>query len=395
MLRVGLSGGIGSGKSTVAQRLAEHGAVVVDADALAREVVAPGTDGLAALVQRFGEEILDGSGALDRPALAARAFRDEEARADLNAITHPRIGELTRQRMAEAPDDAVVVHDMPLLVEAGTEADYHLVLVVDAPEGTRVQRLVERGLDADDARARIRAQATTEQRRAAADVWLDNTGTTEELRAAVDEVHAHRLRPFERDVRLRRPAAFGPPRLVEPDPAWPQQARRLAARARKAAGQAALRVDHVGSTAVGELPARDVLDLQLTADSSEQAQRLAEPLAAAGFPPADPPARGQQAPGDGGVRLHAAADPQRPVHLRVAVQGTEQWWFALLLPEWLRAFPDERADYAALKRRLAERCAADADGGRYAAAKEPWFAQALVKVRQWVRETGRDVPEPE
>lgn len=394
MLRVGLSGGIGSGKSTVARRLAEHGAVIVDADALAREVVAPGTDGLAALVQRFGEEILDGSGALNRPALAARAFRDDGARADLNAITHPRIGELTRQRMAEAPEDAVVVHDMPLLVEAGTEAEYHLVLVVDAPEDARVQRLVERGLDADDARARIRAQATTEQRRAAADVWLDNTGTAEDLRAAVDEVHARRLRPFERNVRLRRSAASGPPWLVEPDPAWPQQARRLAARVRRAAGQAALRVDHVGSTAVGDLPARDVLDLQLTVDSAEQAERLAEPLADAGFPPGDPLAGGQQ-PDDGGARLHTTADPQRPVHLRVAVQGTEQWWFALLLPQWLRAFPDERADYAALKHRLAERYAADADGARYTAAKESWFAQALVKVRQWARETGRDVPDPE
>ncbi|MHA6803285.1 dephospho-CoA kinase [Salinifilum ghardaiensis] len=387
MLRVGLSGGIGSGKSTVARRLAEHGAVVIDADALAREVVAPGTDGLAALVQRFGEEVLDDSGALNRSALAARAFRDEEARADLNAITHPRIGELTRQRMAEAPDDAVVVHDMPLLVESGTEADYHLVVVVDAPEGTRVQRLVERGLDAADARARIRAQATTEQRRAAADVWLDNTGTAEELRTAADEVHEHRLRPFERNVRLHRGAAPGPPRLVEPDPAWPQQARRLAARIRKAAGELALRVDHVGSTPVGELPARDVLDLQLTAGSPEQAERLADPLAAAGFPPVG--AAGA------GARLHAAADPQRPVHLRVAVRGAEQWWFALLLPEWLRAFPDERAQYAALKRRLAERYAADADGERYAAAKESWFAETLVKVRRWTAETGRDVPAPE
>lgn len=192
VLRIGLSGGIGSGKSTVARRFAEHGAVVIDADVIAREVVSPGSDGLAELVERFGPDILDADGALDRPAMAGRVFGDDDARARLNAVVHPRIAARTAELMAEAPADAVVVHDIPLLVEAGYGPHYDLVVIVDAPVEQRVRRLIERGLEESDARARIRAQATEEQRRAAADVWLDNTGSTDDLVAQVDALWSER-----------------------------------------------------------------------------------------------------------------------------------------------------------------------------------------------------------
>ena len=181
-----MTGGIGSGKSTVSRLLAERGAVIVDADQIAREVVAAGTPGLAAVADAFGAGVLTPEGELDRPALAAVVFADEQARRRLDAIVHP----LVRQRAAEveraAPDGAVVVHDVPLLVETGQAASYDLVLVVEADPDTRVARLVQRGLNAEDARARMAAQATDDQRRAAADVVLDNSGPPEQLAAQVD-----------------------------------------------------------------------------------------------------------------------------------------------------------------------------------------------------------------
>lgn len=203
MLRVGLTGGTGSGKSTVARRLAERGAVVVDADALAREVVAPGTEGLAEVVAEFGPSVLAADGSLDRAALAQVVFGDDERRRALEAITHPLIARRTGELVAAAPDDAVLVHDVPLLVEKGMGAGYDLVVVVDAPVEVRVRRLVGRGLPEDDARRRIASQATTEQRRAAADVWLDNDGTAEDLLAAVDRLWDERLVPLRE---ARRPA---------------------------------------------------------------------------------------------------------------------------------------------------------------------------------------------
>jgi dephospho-CoA kinase len=188
-----LTGGIGSGKSTVAAPLAARGAVIVDADRIAREVVAAGTPGLSAVVEAFGRDVLTSEGELDRPALAAVVFADAEARGRLDAIVHP----LVRQRAGEveraASEEAVVVHDVPLLVETGQAASYDLVLVVEADEEARVRRLVGRGLSADDARARIAAQATDEQRRAVADVVLDNSGTAEQLTAQVDRFWTARV----------------------------------------------------------------------------------------------------------------------------------------------------------------------------------------------------------
>ncbi len=186
MRRIGLTGGIGSGKSTVSAMLADLGAHVIDADAIAREVVAPGTEGLAALVEAFGPDILALDGSLNRAALADRAFADESARQRLNAITHPRIAARTAELMRKIPDDAVLVHDVPLLVEVGLQDAYDMVLVVDAPDDVRVRRLLERGLDEQDARARIAAQATREQRLAVADVVLDNSGSLSDLREQVE-----------------------------------------------------------------------------------------------------------------------------------------------------------------------------------------------------------------
>ncbi|MGY1618452.1 dephospho-CoA kinase [Geodermatophilus sp. SYSU D00691] len=195
MLNIGLTGGIGSGKSTVSALLAARGAVVVDADRIAREVVEPGTPGLAAVVEAFGDGVVGPDGGLDRPALAAVVFADPQARARLDGIVHPLVRARAAELAAAAPPDAVLVHDIPLLVETGQAGRYDLVLVVEADLDTRVARIVQRGLPEADARARIAAQATDEQRRAEADVVLDNSGSRDELAAQVDRFWAEHVAP--------------------------------------------------------------------------------------------------------------------------------------------------------------------------------------------------------
>ena len=193
-MQIGLTGGIGSGKSTAAARFAELGALVIDADALAREVVEPGTDGLAAVVAEFGEQVLDGDGRLDRPALARVVFGDEAARGRLNAIVHPQVRARAAELIAAAPPGTVVVQDVPLLVETGRAGEYDLVVVVEAPAEQRVRRLAQdRGMSAEQVRARMASQATDEQRRAVADVVLVNDGTQDDLRAKVDALWAGRV----------------------------------------------------------------------------------------------------------------------------------------------------------------------------------------------------------
>lgn len=390
MLRVGLTGGIGSGKSTVANRLAEHGAVLVDSDRIARAVVEPGTPGLAAIAEAFGTGVLAADGSLDRAALAARAFAGEESRRRLNGILHPLIGQRTAELMAGAADDAIVVHDVPLLVENDLAPAYHLVVVVDAPVEVRVRRLVEaRGMTEEDARARIRAQATEDQRRAVADVWLDNGGRRDAVLAEVDELWADRLVPFEANLRLRKPRPPASPVLSAYDPSWPLQAERRLARLRQLAGPRLARADHIGSTAVPGLPAKDVLDLQLTVSTLDDADALAEALADAGFPRLegewvdDPQGGGTPWP----KRLHVGADPKRAVNLHVRSVETPAWRLALLFRDWIRAHPGEREDYAVVKRRLADEHAADGTVEYYAEAKQGWVNEAFTRAEAWAADS--------
>jgi dephospho-CoA kinase len=189
-VRVGLTGGVASGKSTVSQVLRDLGAVVVDADALAREVVEPGTPGLAAVVAEFGRGVLGPDGSLDRAALGQLVFADPVRRAALEAIVHPLVRARAAELEATAPPGAVVVHDIPLLVETGQADAFDAVVVVDVAEEEQVERAVrERGWTADEARARIAAQATRAERLAAATHVVDNSGTREDLRHRVTEVY--------------------------------------------------------------------------------------------------------------------------------------------------------------------------------------------------------------
>ncbi|MCU1526879.1 MAG: dephospho-CoA kinase [Frondihabitans sp.] len=194
----GLTGGIAAGKTVVASRLAELGAAHIDADKLAREVVEPGTRGLAAIAERFGRGVLQADGSLDRQALGAIVFSDPEARLALEAITHPAVGELSRQRMREAAagDPArVIVYDVPLLVEAGRASEFDRIVVVHAPRATRVERLVGlRGMDESDAARRIDAQASDGDRLAVADFVIDSSTNIESTLAQTDDLYGNLVR---------------------------------------------------------------------------------------------------------------------------------------------------------------------------------------------------------
>jgi dephospho-CoA kinase len=195
MLKVGLTGGIGAGKSEVSRLLVAHGAVLIDADRIAREVVAPGTPGLAAVVDAFGEEVLAADGGLDRPKLGSIVFADPQKLAVLNSVVHPLVGARSRALEDAAPEDAVVVHDVPLLAENGLAALYDLVIVVDARPETQLDRLVRlRGMTEEDARARMAAQASRDKRLAIADTVIDNDVPLEELERRVRDVWADLVR---------------------------------------------------------------------------------------------------------------------------------------------------------------------------------------------------------
>ncbi len=286
-LRVGLTGGIGSGKSSVAARLAERGAVIVDADRIAREVLAPGTAGLDAVFARFGDGIRAGDGSLDRAALARIVFSDTAALADLEAITHPLIWAETARGMAAAPAGTVRVHDMPLLVEKGMSADYHLVVVVLTDEETRVRRLVEhRGLDEADARARIRAQAHDAQRRAAGDVLLSNDGTPADLGSAVDALWDTRIAPYADNLLRGLPAPADAHLGTRSPEAVAAQGRRIAARIRRAVVPSVSSgpASPAGPTFPAD-PAATVIDGRLTLVVTVGAAPPArEGLAEAGYP---------------------------------------------------------------------------------------------------------------
>ena len=389
MLRVGLTGGIGAGKSAVAQRLAHNGAVIIDADLLAREVVAIGTPGLAEVVDAFGTGVLTPEGDLDRPALGAKVFGDDDARRRLEKIIHPRVRARTAELTHAAAPDAIVVNDVPLLAEAGMAAAYHLVLVVETHRELRLRRLEEtRGMTADQALARISAQVDDARRRAVGDVVVENNGTMQQLYGQVDLLYRERLRPFEEHLRLGTSAPSGPElRIAEPDPTWPAQAARLIARIRHAIGADAP-VEHIGSTAVPGLPAKDVIDLMLAVRTLDEADALAGPLGEAGFPRRE----GEWADNARGVpgetwpkRLHGNADPGRPVNLHVRVSGSPGWRFALVMRDHLRAVPEARDGYAAAKAQWALEFA---DRLAYGEAKEPWFDVEARAADDWAEATG-------
>ncbi|MEV0295450.1 dephospho-CoA kinase [Nocardia sp. NPDC050710] len=396
MLRIGLTGGMGAGKSTVARILAERGAVVIDADAIAREVVAPGTEGLAALAEAFGPDILAADGSLDRPALAARAFGDDESRAKLNSITHPLVGKRTAELIAAAAPDAILVQDIPLLVENGLAPLMNLVLVVDVEAETRIRRLVEyRDVSEADARARISAQASDEQRRAAADVLLDNNGAPSDIEPVVRRLWDERLVPFEHNLRTGT-AAPAPLRPVSADPEWAAQAQRLIARLWVACGQSAIRIDHIGSTAVPGLPAEDMIDLQISVADLAAADGLREVLGTAGFPvKADitgdnpKPTEADPAGADTGLwakRLHGNADPGRPANVHIRVDGSPGQRFALIFRDWLRADAAARDEYLEVKRE-AEAKAAGLTGvdavDAYYGVEEPWIDAVYGRALAW------------
>lgn len=349
MLWVGLSGGIGSGKSTVSARLARRGALVIDADLIAREAVEPGRPALQEILQRFGARVRASSGGLDRAALATIVFADPQARRDLEAITHPWILERTRELLDAAPEDAVVVHDIPLLVELGRAADYALTVIVSVSEQERLRRLVQtRGIDPQAARARIGAQATDEQRVAAADVLLDNEGTLQDLHARVDRLWHERLLPFElalrSDVVSQSSEALAD---VESSTRLAGDAARVLERLRQAFGDSMIRGDHLRSASAPGPVATDVVELQVVvpelaaldlpqvrdrlrqrgllvlADRGKDRMRQQPEPSSADHPSAWP------------ERMIATADPGRVVHCYVRPVAS---------PAWRRALPDQPAD---------------------------------------------------
>ena len=379
VLRIGLSGGIGAGKSTVSATFEAYGGIIVDGDVIAREVVQPGTEGLAALVEAFGSDILLPDGALNRPALAAIAFPDDEKRATLNGIVHPLVGKRRAELIAAAPENAVIVEDIPLLVESQMAPMFPLVVIVNADVETRVTRLVQqRGMPEADARHRIAAQASEEQRRAVADVWLDNSGTAEELAERARTLWHDRIAPFAHNVAAREPARVTP-RLVPSDPTWPDQARRIVARLKTTCGHHAARIDHIGSTAVPGLDAKDVIDVQVTVASLNVADELTEALLSAGYPRivdvtgdvAEPDARSTNPkfdhvddPALWHKSFHASADPGRPTNVHIRVDGWPNQQFALLARDWLMAEPDVRN------------------------ATQPWSVDAYRRAWAWADATG-------
>ncbi|NUS45383.1 MAG: dephospho-CoA kinase, partial [Mycobacteriaceae bacterium] len=285
--------------------------------------------------------------------------------------------------------------DIPLLVENGLAPLFHLVIVVTADSETRVRRLVEhRGVTEADARSRIAAQATDDQRRAVADVLLDNSGAPGGLDDQVRALYRDRLVPFERNLREHKRVG-AQYRLVPADPTWPDQARRLTARLKVVCAGRAVHIDHIGSTAVPGLDAKDVIDIQVMVPDLDTADALAEPLADAGFPPvahvrADNPKPGTD-PDAWAKRLHAGADPGRPATVHLRAEGSPAARFALVFRDWLRADPAARAEYLRLKQDAAA-AAAGLTGHQAAVAylkvKEPWFDSAYPRALAW--SAGRD-----
>ncbi len=388
-ISVAVTGGIGAGKSTVSAMLADRGAVIIDSDQLAREVVGVGTPGLASVAREFGPEVLAADGTLDRPALAAVVFADPAARRRLEAITHPMVRARFEELRAAAPDDAIVVNDIPLIRSVTAAAQFILVIGVHAPLEIRLDRLTARGMTNDDATARIKAQLSDAERAPLCDIWLPNGGDLMGITTAVDRLWSGRLQPLGANIRAGLQAPRGPLLLVDPDPAWNDQAQLLAARIRAATGDA--RVDHIGSTAVPGLPAEDVIDLQIAVPNLAAAGAFAEPLRQKGFPAiheiiTDTPHQPDSNPESWRKRLHGNADPGRAVNLHLRVQGSPGWRWALLFRDWLRAEPVVQEKYLQMKRAAVTRTGG-AGSRAYADGKEPWFGQAYPEGLAWAAAT--------
>lgn len=325
MLSIGLTGGIAAGKSLLATRFKELGALVIDADQLARDVVAPGTPGLAAIVERFGAGLLLPDGSLNRPALGALVFAEPKARSALNGIVHPLVRAAAKELGDAAGPGDIVVQDIPLLVESGQGANFHLVVVVQAPAALRIERMVrDRGMGEADARARMAAQATDEQRAALADVVVVNDRGPGQVLAELDRLWHERILPFAANLANGVPAAHhgvarGEALRAVPDGAQKLQAARIKARLNSALG---LSSAVGGQPAVAE-PAGPTVDvggecgakLEFVVRVRDRAGLAAvvPALAAAGFPrmpgtPVDAP-------------VHASADPGCPAIVRLQVSG--------------------------------------------------------------------------
>lgn len=389
MLRIGLTGGIGAGKSTAAAAFARRGALVIDSDLLAREVVRPGSPGLGAIRERFGRQAIGPDGALDRPALGRLVFADPVARADLEAITHPLIAARTAELMESAPPETVVVHDVPLLVEKSMGAAYHLVVVVGADAELRVERVMAgRGTSLEDARSRVAAQADDAQRRPAADVWLDNGGEPGALDDAVDALWHQRVRGYENNLRTggrsRRPDALA---LVAYDPTWPAAAQRLVDRITYVLGERAASVDHIGSTSIPGMLGKDVIDLQVGVRDLADADDpdFVDALQRKGFPRVPDNVQDQvhawaPEPVPWAKRFHGSADPGRIAHVHIRRVGSAGWLAALAFRDRLRSDSDAAAAYRAHKLAVA---ASTTVTSEYATAKARWFEPGSARAGEW------------
>lgn len=397
-ITVAVTGGIGAGKSTVSALLAERGALLIDSDLLAREVVGVGTPGLAAVARQFGDGVITTDGALDRAALASIVFGDPAARKMLESITHPLIRARAADLQSSAAPGSVVVNDIPLLTSAAAAAAFHLVIGVGAPEAARIQRLVGRGLTTEDAQARISSQIDDDTRRALCDVWIDNAETPDHTLRQAEPLWS-RLVDFAANVEARRGAIRGGPVLAPYDTRWPEIARRLAARVRAAVGDC--RVDHIGSTAVPGLLAKDVIDLQLTVDRIEQAETFAPALAAMGFPLLPDftqdtvhsfdfvgDGAGEPDPGRWRKTLHVNADPGQSLNLHLRVRDWPNWAWSLRFRDWLRSDAVARSDYLAIKQQAELEHGQDAGAGGYAEFKERFLTDSDARISAWAASIG-------
>jgi dephospho-CoA kinase len=383
MLRVGVTGGIGSGKSALSQLLGKKGAHLIDADQLARDVVEPGTPGLAEVMERFGSELLN-EGVLDRRRLADVVFSDAQALADLEAITHPKIQARFEELAARLSPETIVVHEVPLLAERALGAQYHLVIGVESTDDRRFERLLSRGMTAGQIAERQAHQFTDDQRRAHCDVVLANNEDLLALESQVDQLWQERLAPFNTNLVARRPAERPDLLdLVEPRAEWAVIAERLIARLEHHLDDR-FAVEHIGSTSVPGLPAKEIIDLQVSVPGLELVDDAAFWRAGFAAHPtifSDEPRPSDPDPEHWRKRYFQSCDPQCVVNVHVRVAGSPGERFARHFPAWLRAEESVRAEYADLKRSIASEVQLVAD---YAERKEPWFAGAEAALLTWI-----------